>query len=301
MTELKKKIRMYCEENNLAFGVASAEPFSDIAEALAQCAEDFQGFVHKDLEKRIDPRKIMENANSIIVIAKSYNKKISIKQDGKIRCKIALGSFEEDYHGILKSHLEDIIRIIGEDFPHSESLSFVDTGPLDDRAAAKRAGVGTYGKNGMLITEKLGSAVNLGYIITDLELPADMPSERELCTSCGSCIKACPHGALTETGYDFRRCISYISQKKRDLEPWEKVILGNTLYGCDICLRACPYNGEFFGEVTDLDEMYPEAESILALTNSTFKKKYGHTSFAWRGLKTMKRNAQNALDKGMIY
>ena len=109
---LRDKIEEYCGKNELAWGVTDAEPFLEIAEALGQCAEDLSGFVCSDLEKRIYPRKIMENAKSIIVIAKSYNKKISIKQDGKIRCKIALGSFGEDYHRYMKRYLEELKEIL---------------------------------------------------------------------------------------------------------------------------------------------------------------------------------------------
>ncbi|MBR2593670.1 MAG: tRNA epoxyqueuosine(34) reductase QueG [Firmicutes bacterium] len=298
---LREKIEEYCGKNDLAWGVTDAEPFPEIAEALGKCAEDLSGFVCSDLEKRIYPRKTMENAQSIIVIAKSYNKKIAFKQDGIIRCKIALGSFGEDYHGTLRKHLDELKNILAEDSPHGEFIFYVDTGPLDDRAVARRAGLGNFGKNGMLITEKYGSAVNIGYIITNLEIPKDEPFERDLCKGCRKCIDACPHGALREDGYDFRKCISYISQKKGELEDWEKEILGNTLYGCDLCLRACIYNDKYIGEVTDIDEMYPAAESILALSNKQFKVKYGETGIGWRGLKIMKRNARNALEKGMIY
>ena len=298
---MRDKIKEYCERENLVFGVTDAKPFWDIYEYLKNKNEDLEGFVCNDIEKRIDPKKMLPEAESIIVIGKCYNKKIAFEMDDKKRCKLALGAFGEDYHIYLRKHLEEIADIIKEKNPDAKVLCFSDTGPLDDREAARRAGLGAYGKNHLLITEKFGSAVNLGYIITDEKIEIDEPLKKDFCKSCRKCIDSCPSGALTDKGYDFKKCISYISQKKGELSEWESEILGNALYGCDICLRACVYNNKFAGEVTDIDEMYPEAEKILSLTKSTFKKEYGDTAIFWRGLKTIKRNAENALKKGRIY
>lgn len=298
---MEEKIKKYCEENNLVCGITDAEPFWEISGKIEEKTRELEGFICADIQKRIDPKKTMENAKSIIVIGRCYNRKIGFKPDGKKRCKLAMGAFGEDYHITLKRHLKCIEDIIKADFPNAECMSFSDTGPLDDRAAGKRAGLGNFGKNNMLITEKFGSAVNIGYVITELELIKNEPFRKDLCRGCRKCIEACPTGALSDGGYDFKKCISYISQKKGELSEWESEALGNTLYGCDICLRACIYNDKFCGEVGDIEEMYPEAEMILSLTNSLFKKKYGKSAIFWRGLKTIKRNAKNSLKGGRIY
>jgi len=150
--------------------------------------------------------------------------------------------------------------------------------------------MGDVGKNGCVVTKNGGSAVFLGYIITDIEL--DFYIEKAtVCKSCGECIKACPTGALSEDGYDMTKCISYISQLKRELTEEEMLLLGNNIYGCDCCQLVCPLNAEA-EKWTGSEEGYaPSVEKLLSYSNREFKEAYGDTAIFWRGNSVIKRNA----------
>ncbi len=118
----------------------------------------------------------------------------------------------------------------------------VDSNDHVDREAAARAGLGFYGKNTMLITRRHGSWVVLGTLVTDVELEPSPPLDAG-CGSCTLCIEACPTGALDEPGVlDATRCLSYWTQAPASIPEPYRAELGTTVYGCDICQDACPWN-----------------------------------------------------------
>jgi epoxyqueuosine reductase len=127
----------------------------------------------------------------------------------------------------------------------------VDANQHVDREAAARSGVGFYGKNTMLITERHGSWVVLGTLVTTAELEPTPPMGAG-CGSCTRCIEACPTGALDEPGVlDATRCLSYWTQVEGEIPEDYREQLGAQVYGCDICQDVCPWNRGVEGRRAD--------------------------------------------------
>jgi epoxyqueuosine reductase len=154
--------------------------------------------------------------------------------------RYALG---RDYHKVLRNALQgladDIVAKIG---PMGYRV-FVDSGPVLEKALARKAGIGWIGKHTNLIARDGGSYFFIGEILTDLPLPVDEPASAH-CGSCSACIPACPTGAITAPyQLDARRCISYLTIELHGAIPVElRRLLGNRIYGCDDCQLVCPWN-----------------------------------------------------------
>lgn len=270
-------------------GICSAEPFEQMRKAFEENSEALKGFAEGDVEKRINPSLSLENAKSIIAIAKSYNMTFREPEDNELRGKISAGAVGEDYHNVLKRILQAVADEMKKEFEFNYKI-FVDTGALSDRAVAVRSGMGSVGKNGCVVAENGGAAVFLGYMITDMELESPKESS-DVCTGCGKCVRSCPTGALGEERFEIRKCISYITQLKRELTKEEMISVGNSLYGCEMCQLSCPLNKE--GKVWEGEEKYrfPSLKNILSFSNRQFKEIYGETAIFWRGNSVIKRNA----------
>ena len=93
------------------------------------------------------------------------------------------------------------------------------------------------------------------------------------------------------------KCISYLTQLKRELTEEEMFLVGKNLYGCDVCQKVCIKNKGFINEVYDINISMPEIKDILNMSNRQFKEKYGKTAMGWRGASVIKRNALCALLK----
>ncbi len=281
---LEEKIYSFEEENTI-IGIGNANPFYDIKNILQNTEIPF---VEKDIEKRINPKLIREDAKSIIALGLSYNKVFKGNLDNKIRGKISIGAMGIDYHILIKEKLEYIKNSL-----NIEGDIFVDTGPLVDREVAKRCGLGQIGKSGNIINKKLGSIFFIGYIITNIELnPTKNIYVEDLCKNCDKCIKACPSNSILENGFNYKMCISYLTQKKELETEKEKTLINRQIYGCDICQKVCPYNKDtYIEEIYDLDTFYPNIEFILNMTNKEFENIYKKTACGWRGKKVLQRNA----------
>nr|WP_317358594.1 tRNA epoxyqueuosine(34) reductase QueG [uncultured Tyzzerella sp.] len=285
---IEEKIYSF-EEENTVIGIGDASPFYNIKPMLEKTEIPF---VEKDIEKRINPKLIREDAKSIIALGVSYNKIFKGNIDNKIRGKISIGAMGIDYHIIIKEKLEYIkskLNIDGD--------IFVDTGPLVDREVAKRCGLGQIGKSGNIINKKLGSIFFIGYIVTDIELkPTKNIYNEDLCKDCNKCIVACPSGSILEDGFNYKMCISYLTQKKQLETEKEKSLINRQIYGCDICQKVCPYNKDVYvEEIFDVDIFYPNIEDILNMTNKQFENTYKKSACGWRGKKILQRNAIIAL------
>lgn len=164
-------------------------------------------------------------------------------EEGSPRAWISRYAWGSDYHKILRSKLEELRAAVEELAPGAETRSYVDTGPIVERAFARLSGIGWMGKNTCLINERKGSWFFLGVILTSLALPADLPAP-DRCGSCTRCLEACPTGALPEPYVmDASRCISYFTiELKGSIPSGFRSAIGANIFGCDICQDVCPWN-----------------------------------------------------------
>lgn len=304
--ELQQQLIDYAKSIGIdKIGFTTASPFNELKNRLKRQQElgYDSGFEERDLEKRTDPSKLLEGAESIISIAISYPSKMKnppVGKKGERRGIFARSSWGIDYHIALKEKLEKLEAWLLEKVPDVKVKSMVDTGELVDRAVAERAGIGWSAKNCSIITPEFGSYVYLGEMMTNIPFIPDEPIENE-CGSCTLCLDACPTGALVGPGQiNAKICISYLTQTKELIPDEYREKIGNRLYGCDTCQIVCPKNK---GKVNWIhEEFQPDSEiakpllkPFLNISNREFKKTYGLLSGSWRGKKPIQRNAIIAL------
>lgn len=303
---LKEEIIQYSKEIGIdKIGFTTASTFGELKNRLVRQQElGYQsGFEEPDLEKRVNPKLLLDEAQSIISIALAYPSKMKVRvtsKKGERRGIFCRASWGEDYHHIVRDRLRKLEEFILSKVPEARVKSMVDTGELSDRAVAERAGIGWSGKNCSIITPEFGSYVYLGEMITNIPFAPDTPIEDQ-CGDCTLCLDACPTGALVQGGQlNAQRCVAFLTQTKGFLPDEFREKLGNRVYGCDSCQTACPKNkGKDFHFH---DEMEPDSElvkpllkPILKISNREFKEKFGPLSGSWRGKKPIQRNAIVAL------
>lgn len=200
-------------------------------------------------ELRNDLGKILPRARAVICLATNY-----YHAPDKLKPRhgrVARYAYGRDYHKIIGKKLKTLEAHIHKLAPAAEIRSYVDTGPVLERAFAEQAGIGFIGKNSCLITPEYGSWVFLAEIITTLPLPPDrktLNTEKPFagCGGCRKCIDACPTGAIVAPGViDSSKCISYLTiENRQDIPPKLAKIIkkARLLYGCDICQEVCPHN-----------------------------------------------------------
>lgn len=217
------------------------EPFQHFMQALEEGRFAAMHWLEREPRRRFDPRLVLPGAKTVIVLLADYHH--GFKQRKGAYYKISKYAVTEDYHNTMLSKLRVLVRLIDENFPGHNYKVYTDTGPVAEKALAVEAGLGVYGKNTLLLTEK-GSWYFIGIILTDAEIEPDNRLSTNLCADCNLCIKACPTGALYEPFLlDARKCISYHTIENKDvIDPNITAQMGTRLYGCDTCQDVCPYN-----------------------------------------------------------
>jgi epoxyqueuosine reductase len=279
-------------------GIALAEPLENKREYYSAFIKEnrhgiFQ-YLETNLEKRLDPGLILEDAKSVIaVLLNYYPPEIFSEEDNFIIAKYAYG---KDYHAVLKNKMNDLIRFLNAEYPGLKAKSFVDSGPVMEKTWAQQAGLGWQGKNTLLINKNSGSFYFIGIIITNLDLDPDQP-ETDHCGECRRCVEACPTEALSHPyQLDISRCISYHTIENKNGIPEEfKEKLHDRIYGCDICQDVCPYNK--FASPPHESDFLPSAKlkmmrkkDWLSLTEEQFNTLFIGTPVYRTGYRRLKEN-----------
>ena len=251
-------------------------------------------FMDRNLEKRVDPTLLLPEARSVVVMLMNYFPETIQKADTFQVAKYAYGT---DYHVVLKEKTEALLASLYNIYGVVHGKVFVDSSPVFEKAWAQKAGLGWTGKNTLLISERTGSFHFIAGMLLDTELIYDEPVTAGKCGNCRLCIDSCPTGALTEQGVlDARKCISYHTIENKDILPDElRGAFGNTVFGCDRCQDACPWNKSV--EHTREEKFKPavsflnlDAEKWNELSEHTFKNIFRDTPLNRIGYKNMVRN-----------
>ena len=296
----KEKLKEFCSSIGLkCVGIAGVGPYYDLEKIIKQKLSNgyFTGMEEEIIEKRVNPRLIMENAKSIIVCAFPYY------VDEMEESNLSKYCYGEDYHIVAKKYLQKICDFLEEEINNFEYKFFVDNGPLVDRYLAYQSGIGYFGINNNIITDEYGSYIFIGYIVNNYEFYADDPLPKT-CIKCNKCVKYCPGNAiLGNFELNPRRCLSYITQKKDDLSEEEINLIkeNKMVFGCDICQEVCPHNKGI--SITNIEEFKTnlitklDYNEINDISNKEFKRRYGNRAFSWRGKKIIQRNIEIILEK----
>lgn len=280
-------------------GISKAEKMEEEAQRLEQWLnQDRHGkmaYMANHFEKRVDPRKLVDGAKSVISLL--YNYHAEVKQKDPEAPKISQYAYGKDYHFVIKDKLKALLAFIQEEIGEVAGRCFVDSAPVLERDWAKRSGNGWIGKNTMLIHPKAGSYFFLAELILDLELEQDGPM-KDYCGRCTRCIDACPTEAISPEGYlmDGSKCISYFTIELREAIPESyKDKFENWMFGCDICQEVCPWNRFAQPHREPAFEPHPELLEMEKrdweeLTEEVFKEVFRKSAVKRTKFSGLKRN-----------
>jgi epoxyqueuosine reductase len=319
-------------------GIVSASPPRYGAAFGDWLAAGFHGemsYLAARAAERADPTLFAPDARSMILVAASYvagdtsSSETGIAAypdwpEGRVegraasitQGRIARYACGPDYHDVIKSKLYAIDAFIRARTGR-ESLGkvFVDTAPVLERDFAERAGLGFIGRNCCLITPGLGSWTFLAGIMVPEELEARSwklvagNARRKAdqgCGRCTRCLDACPTQAFVSSHVlDARRCISYLTIELRGPIPRElRPLMGNWVFGCDVCQKVCPYNKQASAGqgchservergpvVTAIDQRRISLSELLALDDAGFRARFRGTPVLRAKRRGLVRNA----------
>ena len=287
MTNLREILNHHAKEIGFDLvRVTSADPFLRDEQAAIErvrngLMDGLSWYTEDRVRKANRPKELLQGAKSVISLAISYNTGEPEKNGSMPIGKIARYAWGDDYHNVIKKKLRELVTRLSEACGHEVgSRVFVDDGPMNDRAAAARSGIGWFGKNTNILTPSHGSWVFLAQIVTDIEIAPDEPLKKT-CGSCVRCIDACPTGAIVAPYViDNTKCISYLTIELRGAIPRElRHLVGDWIFGCDICQDVCPVNRKAivseepeFQKRHDFDA--PQLIPLLALDDEAFRERF---------------------------
>ena len=311
-------------------GVTSADDFISDREATLERIRDghmdgLPWYTESRVMRGTSPSELLPGARSIICLGLSYwldedtcgpdPRSTGTAPGQHPKGRVARYAWVRDYHRVMKRRMRDLVRALERELSSEVAARwYVDDGPMLDRAAANRAGIGWFGKNSNILNPEFGSWVFLGQIITDLDLKPDAPLKKS-CGSCTRCIDDCPTGAIVAPYVvDNSRCISYLTIENRGAIPKEmRPLVQDWVFGCDICQDVCPVNRkaqpgrlttentENFGEskknsvLSVVNSGFLELIELLEMSEDEFRQRFAGTSIMRAKRIGMQRNACVAL------
>jgi len=299
--------RLGAELGFSAVGIAPIDRNPHAAELDRWLAAGHAGtmtYLHRQAEKRKDPRRIIPwSRSAVVTLTNYYHGAADHGPVARGHGRVAQYAWSSDYHDILGDRLEQLAAAIRELVPGATTRCYVDAGPVPERELAQLAGLGWIGKNMMLIHPEIGSFTFIGVVLTDAELEPDLPFEADRCGTCRRCLDACPTDAFVgPRDLDARACISYLTIEHRgEFSDTQRAQVGDWLFGCDICQDVCPWNVSFARVTTDPgfaprpEIASPRAHALSVVTDDEFDRHYGDTPFSRPGRNGMRRNAAAVL------
>jgi len=280
-------IEQYAKSGNIIFGICDADDLVGFDESILNIP-----FFKGSFTGRISPGAFLHGAKSVIVLGV----KIETEPIFEGLNRIMAGSLSGvDYHKRLLNIAKELTRKMLEEVNFNFKIQ-VDSGPLIERAFALKAGIGFIGKNNCVISSEFGSFFNIALIVTDINIDSTAATANLSCKGCELCLRHCPTKALSKNnGFDYNKCISYLTQKKGMLSEPEENSVGVSIYGCDLCQNVCPYNLPFILS-SDRELQHRTLERIISMDKKQFFEKFEEASFFWRGYEVIRRNCLIALN-----
>lgn len=287
-------------------GIAAAAPIGRsayLAEWLVSGRAGSMDYLHRHFKIRADPSMILEGAKSVVVVALNYHQLASQPIEGETaaRGRVAMYAWGDDYHEVMRSKLTELTeRARAELAEPFEVRVCVDTAPILERELAAAAGIGWIGKNTLVLHHEIGSYFFLGVIVTTLDLAPDEPLP-DHCGTCTACLDACPTQAFPKPyEMDASRCISYLTIEHRgDISKPFQEMMGDWVFGCDVCQEVCPYNRE---APTTREPRFavrppgprPALDEILGWSIDDYRDKLHGSAMTRAKLNMLQRNARIA-------
>jgi epoxyqueuosine reductase len=302
MMDLKHFIKTRAQELGFFYcGFAKADFLENEAEKLDQWLKSNyhgkMGYMENHFDKRLDPRKLFDGAQTVISMALNYFPEKELFDDKQP--KISKYAYGEDYHFVIKDKLKELLICIQQEFGEIHGRAFVDSAPMMDKVWAQKSGLGWMGKHTNIISRTHGSFFFIAELVVDVAIDPDGPIP-DYCGTCTACIDACPTDAIVQPYVvDGSKCISYltIELKEAIIDPIFKGKMENWAFGCDICQDVCPWNR--FSKQHQEPRFHPKTD-IANLTQSewhemteeVFQDLFRKSAIKRTKLEGMKRNVK---------
>ena len=284
-----------------AVGVASAEPFESTRVTLLERRErglhGGMAFTYRNPDRSTDAARTVPGAQSLVVGALGYRRSAPAAPD-RAAGRVAAYA-RSDHYAKLRDALSQVAEMLRGG--GHEAAVVADDNALVDREAARRAGLGWYGKNSNILLPGLGSWFVLGSVITTADLEPSTPVPDQ-CGPCRRCLDGCPTGAIVAPGVvDARRCLAWLVQADGDFPLEFREALGDRIYGCDDCQEVCPPNrqaeskGPGAGEGLNDGAAWVDLVDLLRLDDDELMARYGRWYIPRREPRYVRRNALIAL------
>ena len=289
---------------------ADADGFAHLEDWLAQGFAGEMDYMHRYGPAHRHPESILPNVKSVVMVGVNYKQESGVRsqesgvrsQESGISGRISCYAGGLDYHEVLRGKLKGLLEWIQREVPGVRGRAVIDTAPLLERDFARRAGLGWFGKNTMLIDKKLGSYFFIGALLLDIALGTDEPFETAHCGSCTRCLDAFPTDAFVAPyQLDARRCISYLTIELRgSIAEDLRAGMGDWIFGCDVCQDVCPWNRKSpLGKEASLQPsaagLHVDLVELMGLSEEEFRERYRHTPLGRPKRAGLLRNAAIAL------